>query len=44
MDLTTAQILSQKLQIKGYDKTHAKAELHRLLPKTYWRIIDSWLE
>ncbi|OGE25116.1 hypothetical protein A3C26_02150 [Candidatus Daviesbacteria bacterium RIFCSPHIGHO2_02_FULL_39_12] len=33
-----------KVRFEGYDKTHTKAELHRLLSRTYWRIIDSWLE
>ena len=26
------------------DKAAAKSELHRLLPKPYWRLVDSWLE
>lgn len=40
------QLLKKEVNVsfEGYDKTHAKAELHRLLPRTYWRIIDSWLE
>lgn len=40
------QLLKKEVNVsfEGYDKTHVKAELHRLLPRTYWRIIDSWLE
>lgn len=40
------QLLKKEVNVsfEGYDKTHAKAELHRLLARTYWRIIDSWLE
>lgn len=28
----------------GFDKQEAKSELHRLLTKPYWRVVDSWLE
>lgn len=28
----------------GYDKEHVKAQLHKLLPRTYWKVVDSWLE
>lgn len=40
------QLLNKEVKpsFEGYDKTHAKAELHRLLSRTYWRVIDSWLE
>lgn len=40
------QLLKREVKpgFEGYDKVHAKAELHRLLSRTYWRIIDSWLE
>lgn len=40
------QLLKKEVKPKftGYDKAQAKAELHRLLSRTYWRIIDSWLE
>ncbi len=37
-----------KIQIKpnfaGYAKKQTKSELHRLLPRNYWRLVDSWLE
>src|SRR3990167_4167992 len=36
-----------KIQIKpdftGFDKKQTKSELHRLLPRNYWRLVDSWL-
>lgn len=40
------QLLKREVKpgFEGYDKEHAKAELHRLLARTYWRVIDSWLE
>lgn len=40
------QLLQKQVKpnFKGYDKEHAKAELHRLLARTYWRIVDSWLK
>lgn len=40
------QLLKREIKpsFEGYDKGHAKAELHRLLARTYWRVIDSWLE
>ncbi len=40
------QLLKKEVKpsFEGYDKTHAKAELHRLLPRTYWKVVDSWLE
>lgn len=28
----------------GYNKVQAKAELHKLLPKHLWRVIDPWIE
>ena len=33
-----------KPSFDGYDKQQAKAELHRLLARTYWKVIDSWFE
>lgn len=30
------------LDLTGYDKELAKAELHRLLPRSYWRVVDTW--
>lgn len=33
-----------KIDLLGYDKRQVKSELHRLLTKPYWRVIDSWLE
>lgn len=40
------QLLQKQVKpnFEGYDKEHAKAELHRLLVRTYWRIVDSWLK
>lgn len=38
----------QKKEIKpdltGYDKREAKYELHKLLARSYWRLVDAWLE
>jgi len=33
-----------KPEFTGFDKVEAKSELHRLLPKPYWRLVDAWLE
>jgi predicted nucleotidyltransferase component of viral defense system len=33
-----------KPDFTGFDTGAAKSELHRLLPKPYWRLIDVWLE
>jgi len=33
-----------KIDLSGYDKMLVKSELHRLLAKPYWRVVDSWLE
>lgn len=30
------------VDLTGYDKELAKAELHRLLPRSYWRVVDTW--
>ena len=40
------QLLKKEVTIdlSGYDKREVKSELHRLLAKPYWRVIDSWLE
>ncbi len=27
----------------GYDKREAKVELHKLLTRSYWRVVDTWL-
>lgn len=32
-----------KVDLKGYDKSLAKGELHRLLPRSYWKVVDKWL-
>ncbi len=39
------QLLKQDAQVdlKGFDTELAKAELHRLLPRSYWRVVDAWL-
>jgi len=33
-----------KIDFSGYDKTQILSELHKMLAKPYWRLIDSWLE
>ncbi len=33
-----------KPSLESYDKGQAKSELHRLLPRHFWRIVDPWLE
>jgi len=33
-----------KVDFTGFDKKQAKSELHKLLKRPYWRIVDSWLE
>jgi len=40
------QILKKEVKpsFEGYDKEHAKAELHKLLARPFWRIVDLWLE
>ena len=30
------------VDLTGYDRELAKAELHRLLPRSYWRVVDTW--
>ena len=39
------QLLKQPVTVDftGFDKEHARSELHRLLPRPYWSHIDSWL-
>lgn len=32
-----------KVNFAGYNKEEAKSELHKLLTRPYWRLIDSWL-
>lgn len=40
------QLLKREVKpdFKGYDKKQAKAELHRLLPRNFWRLVDQWTE
>lgn len=40
------QLLKKEVKpsLKGYDKEQAKSELHRLLPRHFWKVIDPWLE
>lgn len=40
------QLLAKEVKpnFAGFNKEAAKAELHRLLPKSYWRLVDSWLD
>lgn len=33
-----------KVDFKGFNKKEVKAELHRLLAKPYWKVVDLWLE
>lgn len=39
------QLLKKEVGIdfSGFDKEQAKSELHRLLPRHYWRLVDLWL-
>lgn len=41
----TNQLLKKdvKVDLTGYDKSLAKGELHHLLPRSYWKVVDSWL-
>lgn len=32
-----------KADFSNYDRVEAKSELHRLLPRNYWRLVDTWL-
>lgn len=41
------QLLGKKVRkpnFRGYDKGKVKAELHKLLSRSFWRVVDSWLE
>ncbi|MBU0978262.1 MAG: nucleotidyl transferase AbiEii/AbiGii toxin family protein [Patescibacteria group bacterium] len=40
------QLLKKEVRVdfSDYDKTKVISELHKLLARPYWRIIDSWLE
>lgn len=40
------QLLKKEVKVNfaGYNKEEAKSELHRLLPKHWWRVVDPWLE
>lgn len=33
-----------KADFSGYNKEQTKSELHKLLARPYWRLVDSWLE
>lgn len=33
-----------KVDFSGFNKEPARAELHRLLARPYWKVIDSWLK
>lgn len=39
------QILKRnvKVDFSGHNREQAVAELHRLLPKNYWKVVNSWL-
>ena len=39
------QLLKQEVKIDfaGYDKVEAKADLHRLLPRHFWKVVETWL-
>lgn len=41
-----SQILGKKTAIdfSGHNPVHVKSELRRLLPRPYWRLVNSWLE
>lgn len=32
------------VDFSSFDPVEARSELHRLLPKSHWRVVDSWLE
>lgn len=40
------QLLKREIKVdfSGYNKEQAKSELHRLLARPYWRMVDAWLE
>lgn len=40
------QLLKKEVKpsLEGYNKEQAKSELHRLLPRYFWRVVDSWTE
>ncbi len=40
------QLLKKEVEVDftGFDRNKVKAELHKLLPKNYWRVVDVWLE
>ena len=40
------QLLKKEVKVdySGYDKQAVLSELHKLLAKTHWRLIDLWLE
>lgn len=40
------QLLKKRVKVDftGFDMKRAKSELHKLLARPYWRIVDSWLE
>lgn len=33
-----------KVDFRGFNKEQVKAELHRLLAKPYWKVVDAWFE
>lgn len=40
------QLLKREIKVdfKDYNKEQVKAELHKLLSRSFWRVVDSWLE
>ena len=38
-------LLKRKIKVNfaGYNKEEAKSELHRLLPKHFWKVVETWL-
>lgn len=40
------ELLGRKVKVdfSGFNKEPARAELHRLLARPYWKVIDSWLK
>lgn len=40
------QLLKKRVKptLEGYDKAQAKSELHKLLPRYWWKVVDPWLE
>lgn len=40
------QLLKKEVKpnLKGYDKKLSRSQLHKLLPRHFWRVVDLWIE